>query len=70
MTLIEIIEFIIIWLFVANFICRKRQWYKAIKDDADRVTAVIFAFLFTPIILLIALIREFIFRDWEYYKKD
>lgn len=68
MTAFAIIEFILIWLFVANFICRKRNWYKAITSSEDRQLAVMCAFCITPIVLVIAFIREFIFRDWDYFK--
>lgn len=64
MTSITIIEFIIIWLFIANFICRKRNWYQSQYGD-DRHIAVIFAFVLMPIFLIITIIREFIVRDWD-----
>lgn len=66
MTPLEFILTFIIWLFVANFICRKRNWYKSKGEfNDDRHLAVLCAFCLTPIVLIIAIIREFIIRDWD-----
>jgi ABC-type anion transport system duplicated permease subunit len=61
--MIAVVEFFIIWVFIGVWIAWKREWYKVLAED--QVGAIILAVVLMPLILLLALIREFIFRDWD-----
>lgn len=64
MTPLEIILFLIIWVFIGSFICHKRKWYRN-QDDFSEEVMITFTIMLSPIALIIALFREFILDDWN-----
>lgn len=63
-----IILIVIIWVFVGAFINHKRDWYRKYKNHVDsdlRENKIAFSFMFAPIALIIAIVKEMILDDWN-----
>jgi uncharacterized membrane protein len=66
MTPLEIIYTIIIWIILGGFICHKRKWYKHLcTASGDDVLAIAAAFVASPIVLIIVLVRLIIINNWD-----
>jgi len=53
---------IIIWLMLSSFLAFK--WSKIVERDAKSLT-IFLSFVLTPLVLIIAIIRQLIIEDWK-----
>ena len=70
MTNLEIILSITTWLYIGIWLAvkwAKAKIYEGNYYEDNRVTILIlfYSIVFMPIVLIVALIRQFIMRDWE-----
>ncbi len=63
MTTLEIILTIILYLIVGLWICYKAKWYKDYTGSQSFL--IVLTLLLMPFFLLISLIAEYIYRDWD-----
>jgi len=67
MTPLELVLFLIVWVFVGSFICHKRNWYRTnnVYSDTPQELMVICTICISPVALVIALFKEFILDEWN-----
>lgn len=57
-----ILSIILNWFLIGYFICVKRNWY---GDNKDKQVLVAVNFVFSPIALVVALVKVFIIAEWK-----
>lgn len=57
-----ILSIILNWFLIGYFICVKRNWY---ADNKDKQALVVVNFVFSPLALVVALVKVFIIAEWK-----
>ena len=57
-----ILSIILNWFLIGYFICVKRNWY---ADNKDKQVLVAVNFVFSPLALVVALVKVFIIAEWK-----
>jgi hypothetical protein len=62
--LIATIAYVSLYIILGFWVCFKREWYGNLYAE-EQIFAVVGTVVFMPILLIIALFKEFVWRDWD-----